>query len=233
VSTLLDKLPSILVLAVLVGIFVSIRKHSPSPRIRLWIFAWALVFVHFFVQVFETRTGLLEEIYQSINLGALEVAAVLFAISMSGTVEDSRLRRILAVILIVPVVIYVVGATLNWHAYWFLACMLAFIFLVAITFPLFAYRRTSLFHLCIATMLTTAGIWSVTAQLHGNSDPGTNSMLALGYGVAGILYWKHCSRASVGAITIIGGFLSWGTVFPLGMLTVMHPAKLDSQGLVF
>lgn len=215
---LLDHLPSILVLAVLVGIFVSIRKYSPSPRIRLWIFAWALVFVHFFIQIFETRTGLIEGIYESIELGALVVAGVLFAISMSDIVEDNRIRRTVAVALIVPVAFYTVGASLGWHAYWLLACVLALIFLAGITSPLFACRRTSLFHLCLATVLTAAGVWSVTAQLHGNSDPGENCMLALAYGVAGILYWKHCPRASVGAITIIGGFLSWGAVFPLGML---------------
>jgi hypothetical protein len=40
VTAPLDKLPTILVLAVLVGIFVSLRKHTPSARVRLWAYAW-------------------------------------------------------------------------------------------------------------------------------------------------------------------------------------------------
>src|SRR5579864_7683602 len=81
VTSLLDKLPTILILAVLVAIFVSLRKHSPSERTRLWIFAWGLVFLHFFIQIFETHTGVLENIFESIDLGALELAGVLFLVS--------------------------------------------------------------------------------------------------------------------------------------------------------
>lgn len=217
-SPILDRLPSILVLAVLVGIFISIRKHSPSPRIHLWIFSWTLVFIHFFVQVFEVHTGLVEGIIESIDIGALEIAGILFAISMSITAEDSRLRRVLAFVLIVPVVFYTVAATLGWRANWFLAGALAFIFFVGITFQLFAYHRTSLFHMCISLVVAAAGIWSVAAQSRGNSDPGEMCLLALGYGIAGVLYWKRCSRLSAGALTIIGGFLSWAAVFPIGMI---------------
>jgi hypothetical protein len=158
VADVFDSRPaSILVLAVLVGMFVSIRKHSPSPRIHLWILAWTLVFVHFFVQVFEVHTGL------------LEIAGVLFAISMRVTAEDSRLWRILAFVLIIPVAFHVVGATLGWCANWILACDLTFIFFVGITFQLFAYRRTSLFHVCISLVLAAAEIWSVAAQFSAGS----------------------------------------------------------------
>jgi signal transduction histidine kinase len=220
-STILERLPSILVLAVLVGIFVSIRKHSPSPRIHLWIIAWTLVLVHFFVQVLEVHTGLVEGIIESVDIGALEIAGALFAISMSITAEDSRLRRVLAIVLIIPVAFHAVGSTIAWPANWILACDLAFIFFVSITFQLFAYRRTSLFHVCISLVLAAAGIWSVDAQFHGDSNPGVTCILALGYGVAGALYWLRCRRTSrrisAGAIAIIGGFLSWGAVFPIGM----------------
>ena len=56
-TALLDKLPSILILAVLVGIFLSLRKHAPSMRVRLWTYAWSLIFLHFLIQAFETHTG--------------------------------------------------------------------------------------------------------------------------------------------------------------------------------
>jgi C4-dicarboxylate-specific signal transduction histidine kinase len=216
-SAILDKLPSILVLAVLVGIFISIRKHSPTPRIHLWILAWTLVLVHFFVQVFEVHTGLVEGIIESIDIGALEIAGAIFAISVSTTVEDTRLRRILTFLIVVPVAFHAVGATLGWHANWILATDLGLLYFVAITFQVFAYRKTSLFHLCISLVLAAAGIWSVNAQFHGDADPGLTCILTLGYGVAGVLYWQGCKRFSTGAIAIIGGFLSWGAVFPIGM----------------
>ena len=92
-TSLLDKLPTILVLFVLVGIFLSLRKHAPSARTRLWVYAWALIFLHFFIQAFETHTGALEKILESIDLGALELSGMVFAVSMTQAVEDRKKRR--------------------------------------------------------------------------------------------------------------------------------------------
>jgi two-component system, NtrC family, sensor kinase len=217
-ALLLDKLPSILVLGVLLGIFIALRKHAPSPRMHLWIVAWALIFVHFLVQVFEVHTGVVEGIYESIDLLALELAGIVFVISVTATANNRFLRRVLEATLIVPVVFHAVGATFGWHANWALAGALAVVFFVGLTFPLFAYRRTSVFHACICVVLIAMGIWSVSAQLRGNPDPGETSLLTLGYGLAGIIYWKRCLRLSAGTVTVIGGFLSWGAVFPVSML---------------
>ena len=52
-------LPIVIVLVVLVGIFVSIQRETPSPRLRLWTFAWALTFLHFFAQALEIHAGAL------------------------------------------------------------------------------------------------------------------------------------------------------------------------------
>ena len=57
IATLLDKLPTILVLAVLVGIFVALRRHVRSPRLTLWIAALGLIFVHFVAGIFVPATA--------------------------------------------------------------------------------------------------------------------------------------------------------------------------------
>ena len=51
--SLFEKLPSILILAVLVGIFVALRSHVKSIRLDLWTAAWILIFLHFFLGIFE------------------------------------------------------------------------------------------------------------------------------------------------------------------------------------
>ena len=98
-NSLLDKLPTILVLFVLVGIFLSLRKHAPSARVGLWTYAWALIFLHFFIQAFETHTGTLENILESIDIGSLELSGVVFAISMTLAVEDRKKRWIMLAVL--------------------------------------------------------------------------------------------------------------------------------------
>src|SRR5487761_621081 len=118
VTSLLDKLPTILILAVLVGIFVSLRKHSPSERTRLWIIAWTLIFVHFFVQIFETRTGVIEHIFESIDLGALELSGVVFLASLAKSAEDYVRRNVLLAILAPPAVFHATAVTFGWQNRW-------------------------------------------------------------------------------------------------------------------
>ena len=48
--TLLEKIPTVLTVAVLVGIFLALKRHSHSARLQLWMVAWLLIFTHFAAQ---------------------------------------------------------------------------------------------------------------------------------------------------------------------------------------
>jgi len=221
VSSLLDKLPTILVLAVLVGIFVSLRKHSPSLRMRLWIAAWALIFVHFLVQVFEVdgRTGTLEAVFDSVDLASLELSGVVFLISLT-TVMENRLRRfILFALLGVPVAFHAVAASFNWQHRWAMSACVTVIFFGGAAYPYFARRGISAFHICLTSIALAAGVWSLRAQLHGNADPAVTSVLTLTFGFSGVLFWRRMQHWSPGVLAVVAGFITWGAVFPVGMLT--------------
>ena len=218
-STLLDKLPTILVLAVLVGIFVSLQKHSPSDRMRLWIAAWALIFVHFFVQVFEVdgRTGLAESIYDSIDLASLELSGLVFLISMTLAIEHRLRRRILLGMLGLPVAFHAVAASFDWHIRWVLVTCVALVFLSGAALPYIFDRHISLYRISITALILTAGVWSVRAQTSGDSGPAITSILALSFALPGVLFWRRSKRRSPGVLTDVVGFLAWGADFPLGM----------------
>src|SRR4029077_9394814 len=125
VTTILDKLPTILVLAVLVGIFLSLRKHAPSARLRLWTYAWGLIFLHFFIQAFETRSGAVEKVFESIDLGALELSGIVFVASLILAVETRRTRQALIAVLGAPAAFHAIAITFEWHLPWALAVCLA------------------------------------------------------------------------------------------------------------
>jgi len=217
VGALPEKLPSILVLAVLVGIFISIRRHSASPRMRLWVFAWALIFLHFVMQACEGRAGVLEQIIETMDLAALELGGIVFAVSMSEAVKDIFWRRVLLWSLGVPAVLCTAGATFDWPAHWALGSLIILLAVIAAVLPLIAYRGISLFYVSLALLILLTGSWAASAQFRGHSDPALNGILALAYGITGVLYWKRVQRMTLGAVTVIGGFITWGAVFPIGM----------------
>jgi len=218
VASLFDKLPTILILAVLVGIFISIRKHSPSQRTRLWIFAWTLIFVHFFVQIFETRTGFVEGIFESIDLAALELSGVVFLISLARAAEDRLRRNALFLILVPAATLHATGATFGWQNRWLMASLLAFFFFGLAGFAFFAYRQRSRFNTFLGIAFVAAGVWSVIEQLRGNTSFGAIAILTLMFLTCGFLFWRRFPRPSTGVATVSAGFLCWGAVFPIGAL---------------
>jgi signal transduction histidine kinase len=227
VNSLLDKLPTILVLFVLVGIFLSLRKHAPSTRIRLWTYAWALIFLHFFVQAFETHTGTLENILESIDIGALELSGVVFVVSMTQAVEDRKNRLTMLAVLAVPTAFHAVAAVFDWHIYGLMALALGTIFFGGAAFALRSFPHTKPYAIGIAIILAITGIWTIHSQLSGSADLGINAILTLTFGLCGILYWKRFPRPSPGVITVTGGFLAWGAVFPAGALVAHYAPKLQ------
>jgi signal transduction histidine kinase len=218
VTSLLDKLPTILVLFVLVGIFLSLRKHAPSARTRLWVYAWALIFLHFFVQAFETHTGALEQILESIELGALELSGMVFVVSMTEAVENRTKRRTMLLALSVPTAFHAVAATFDWHIYVLMAAALGAIFVGAAFFALRAHSRPKLDTIAGCAVLAIVAVWAMHDQLHGSADLGANAILTLSFAFCGILFWKRFPRRSTGVLAVAGGFLAWGAVFPVGAL---------------
>ncbi|HEY4949234.1 MAG TPA: ATP-binding protein, partial [Candidatus Acidoferrales bacterium] len=60
-----------------------------------------------------------------------------------------------------------------------------------------------------------------------SADLGINAILTLTFGLCGILYWKRFPRPSPGVITVTGGFVAWGAVFPAGALLAHYAPKLQ------
>ena len=225
-TPLLEKLPTILVLAVLVAIFLSLRKHAPSARIRLWTYAWALIFLHFFIQAFETHTGTLETIIESIDITALELSGVVFVVSVLRLVEDRAKRLGLLALLGISVAFHAVAASFNWQIPWIMSAALAIIFFVSAILAL-RVRPLPQFNIGVAVVLIAVGIWAIHDQLHGSPDFAINAILTLSFGLCGLLFWKRYRRASPGVLVVSGGFLAWGAVFPVGALLDHYLPKLQ------
>ncbi|HEV2489460.1 MAG TPA: ATP-binding protein [Candidatus Acidoferrales bacterium] len=218
VASLLEKLPTILILAVLVGMFISLRKHSPSVRTKLWIVAWALIFLHFFVQLFETHVGFVESLFETVDLAALELSGVVFLVSLAKSSEDRFRRNSLLAILAIPVTFHAAAVTFGSQKNWALAGALALFFFGLAAFAFLVHKVPSKFNIILGVVSAIVGVSVVRAQWRGNADFGVIAILTLTFGVSGLLFWKRFPRFTPGVITVAGGFLCWGAVFPIGAL---------------
>lgn len=226
-NTFLEKLPTILVLGVLVGIFLSLRKHAPSARTRLWTYAWALIFLHFFVGAFETHTGTIEKIFESIDLGALELSGVVFVVSMIDSVENRAKRIALLSILGMPAAFSAIVAGFGWNLPVIQSISLALFFFGGAAFAIVSPKRQTLFHSGVVVVSCLTGFWAVRDQLRGNSDFGILAILTLTFAFSGLLFWNRYPRLSPGVIAVSGGFLCWGAVWPVGTFLEYVAPKLQ------
>ncbi len=208
-------LPIVIVLVVLVGIFVSIQRETPSPRLRLWTFAWALTFLHFFAQALEIHAGALGSFLTAVDYAALEGAGLVFLSSVLFEPNDSRKRTSMILLLGLPMLAQSFSVGFKWGTPWLSTGSIAAAFLGAAAFSFLAFPRLGRY---VAAALLAIGIGAVHEQLAGNSWVAVSAILGLTYGLTGVFFGRLYGRASLGVRTVVVGFFAWGAEYPVGAI---------------
>jgi two-component system NtrC family sensor kinase len=216
-ASLFDKLPTILVLAVMVGIFVALRRHVKSPRLYLWIAAWGLIFVHFFVQIFEPADANPAPITALIDWGCLQLSALVFVASLTSFFEDTQLTFALLALTGVPALAYTAGEAYNlqWRPLYIVSIVIIFY-----GSPIFVAlrRKLTVEFLYWAPLIAICGTVAIFRAWRNDFDFGELALLSLSFAFPGFLFWRRYRRWTPGVLTSAGGFLLWGAVFPVGAL---------------
>jgi signal transduction histidine kinase len=228
-ATLFDKLPTILVLAVLVGIFVALGRHVRSLRLKLWTIAWVLIFFHFFIGIFEPADGNLTPWQFIIDEGFLGLSALFFIASLTSFISIRGLVYSLLAMMSVPAMAYTAGLAyeVKWRAL-YIACLAAMFYGA----PLFVvlFRRLTVEAAVWMPIAIVAGTFSIVRAWRHNFDYGFLAMLTVGFTLPGYLYWRRYRRWSPGVITSAGGFFLWGMVWPIGLLLDTYAPTLKING---
>src|SRR6185503_16825516 len=93
------------VLAVLVGIFVALRRHVKSPMLNLWIAAWGLIFIHFITDWLTSADPNVSLMLVASEV-SLQLSAIFFVASLTSFFENRKLTGALIILFAVPMVTY-------------------------------------------------------------------------------------------------------------------------------
>ncbi len=213
-----EALPITLVLAVLVSVFLSLERQGPVVRVRLWAYAWALTFLHFFARALESQGGLVQRIITPIDFESLELAALVFLASFIFE-ADARAKRIAFLVTLgLPFAAHAMLIALNVGSPAMRAAVLIPAILAAISFLFFGPPHRRFHHKAGMMVIAAVGLWSVRAQAHGDAWTPIVSLLATSFGLCAVYYGKLYRRSSLGVVTTTVGFIAWGAEYPLGML---------------
>jgi len=214
----LGKIPTFLTVAVLVIIFVCLKRHARSARLTLWTVGWTLVFTHFLAQLLEPDLGPASSLLLAIDSASLQAAAVGFLVSFTLVVEDYAKRTLLLLVLGVPSVAYVACACYGVQARWpYVLCLIA-CFGGGVCFFVRLSRKLS-WYLAAATFLgSLAGAWAIRAALRSSFEEGTIALFGIGFALPAVFICRNRWPTSPAILTVAGGFFSWGAAFPAGLL---------------
>ena len=235
----LEKIPTFLIVGVLVIIFVGLKRHGRSARLTLWTVGWTLVFTHFLAQLLEPDHGPANSFLLAVDSGSLQAAVVTFLVSVSMVAEDYAKRTLLLLMLGVPSVLYAVCTCYGVQARWpYVLCLIA-CFGGAACFFFGVSGKMSLYQEASTFLCSLAAVWAIRAALRGSFKEGTIALLAIGFGLAGVFICRNHWRQSPAILTIAGGFFSWGAAFPIEFLihrltpVLIIPAELWNTPKLF
>lgn len=226
--TILEKIPTLVTVAVLVGIFAGLKRHSHSARLQLWLVAWFMVFTHFVAQMFEPASGASNPLLLALDLGSLQASAVAFVASVASVVDDRMKRSLMLTVTGVPSVAYAVLAAYDVHARWPFVVSLTAAIGGGIVFLAWVKKKSSWYLLSMTALGVGVGTWAIRAAYLGSFDEGLTALLGLGFALPGILICRNYWRPSPGILVVAGGFFCWGAVFPVAMLLAHFAPTLNA-----
>ena len=215
---IIERIPTFLTVGVLVVIFVCLKRHARGARLQLWAVGWALVFTHFLAQLLEPSNGHPSALLLTLNGGCLQASSIAFLVSVSPLVEERAKRILLLLMLGVPSILYVTLACFHIRAIWPYMLSLAACLAGGSVFLPWERRRPSAHQLVIGLLCVATGAWAMRAILLGSFKEGAVAMLGGGFALSGVFCYRQRQRLSPAVVTISGGFLCWGAVFPVKML---------------
>ncbi len=207
---------NILVLGLLVALFASIDRLRSSARVRLWMFGWMCVLVHFGILLWQPTQPRLAVVSDALATSALMLCGILFLVSASVPAA-ARLRVQVALSLAIPALTFVWLVSLGVRspmAYLVLELIGHGAGLMLLWFfyrdrPRFAVLGTAVIIGCLFLILYEI--------IMGRPESGVDLILMELFTMHALLFWQDHRRQSAGVATTVWGLLCWAAVFPIGL----------------
>ena len=219
------------VMGIMVALFAWIYLGDRQPRVRLWLFGWIAVLLHFTFLPLEQASIISKAQGIWIAIATLLVAGTFFLLSVSEVfiVPRRRLAFLVAVsfVSLLYLTILMAGVRQKWVFMVLLLASSLFGLFQAIQF--YGWRSPYLYTLCL--LLPYVG-W-VTWRAHlGDFWQGMYFYLFGFFAVTGMAYYRHFRRFTPGVIVTAVSFFAWGSFVPVAN-ALLYAHHLGSPGNFF
>ncbi len=223
-------LPSPLILGTLVGIFFSIYRHNRTSRVRFWLLAWILIFLHFVVPIITLKPTPFDTAIASFDAATLQLAGLAFIFSLVPFRLTERVRWLCFLGLAVPITVYaVLWVTENTHKLpQAICCGLVCLGGVG-AYHYFCIERDWVDNLVEVSLLGLGAV-SLYQIYNGNMSGPYHGMMTGSYALAGVFVIRHYWRKTPGVLVTSGGLFAWSVVWALAAYLPQVMQKIGDAG---
>jgi PAS domain S-box-containing protein len=209
-----QRVVTLSVMSILVGLFTWIYVRDRQPRARLWMIGWACIVAHFAGMLLVSFSLIPSRLADWSAYSTLVAAASAFFLSVCETRIARRGRILFWAAIVAPVVAYwtcMVFEVQNPEVY---RALLA----VALGAGVWlAVRQSKQSPGSLAAWFAVAiapGLWAAW-RVSTHVETGIDFLLFEGFAITGWRYWRYFRRLTPGVLLTSLAFLAWGLVFPV------------------
>lgn len=227
-----QRIVTLSVMSILVGLFAWIYRRDRQPRARLWMIGWACIVAHFAGMLFASFGLIPPRLAEWSAYATLIFGASAFFLSVCRARVGRLGRSMFWAAIVAPAV-----------AYW--------------TLMVFGVERPAVYRALLVAALS-AGLWielrhsrqsagSLTAwflaavvpgawalsRISTHVDSGIDFILFEGFAITGWRYWRYFRRLTPGVLLTSLSFLAWGLVFPISELCAALQVNIPGDHVVW
>jgi PAS domain S-box-containing protein len=208
-----QRVVTLSVMSVLVGLFTWIYLRDRQPRARLWMIGWASIVVHFAGMLLFTFGLIPSRLADWSAYATLIAAAAAFSLSVCQT-RATRLDRVLFWATVASAVAYWTCMVCNVQSPALYRALLAVVLAAGVWHALLQPQRTAGSLAAWFAVAIAPGLWAAW-RASANVGFGMDFLLFEGFAITGWRYWRYFRRVTPGVSLTSLSFLAWGLVFPV------------------
>ncbi|HUO27613.1 MAG TPA: ATP-binding protein [Bryobacteraceae bacterium] len=227
-----QRVVTLSVMCILVGLFARIYLRDRRTRARMWMIGWACIVVHFAGMLLASFKLISPRLADWSAYATLILGAAVFFLSVCRT-RGSRFDTVLFWGgIVAPGMAYWTAMVLEVQNPLVYRALLAAALSAGLTAALRRSKRRAGTVAAWTVMALLPGLWALD-RIVTHAESGIDFLLFEGFALAGWRYWRYFRRLTPGVLLTSLSFLAWGLVFPVAEFCAALGLNVQGDSVVW
>jgi len=212
-----QRVVTLSVMSILVGLFTWIYVRDRQPRARFWMIGWSCIVAHFAGMLLFSFKLIPSRLADWSAYSTLVFGASAFFLSVCPSRGNVRDRFLFWCAIVAPTIAYWTSMVFEVHNPLIYQALLLAVLGAGVWLALVQPKKNarSLAIWTLAAILP--GLW-VVSRAATHIESGIDFLLFEGFAITAWRYWRYFRRLTPGVLLTSLSFLAWGLVFPVAEL---------------